>query len=99
MISVAEVRPGLVFKIVSANIAQDGTISVDYKVSDPKGLPLDTAGITTPGAVRPAPIGLSSVASSRLAAGSVCHAASSSPGGRLATHGAENAEGEHREHE
>ena len=45
------VRPGLTFKIVSANIAQDGTISVDYKVSDPKGLPLDPAGITTPGAV------------------------------------------------
>jgi OmcA/MtrC family decaheme c-type cytochrome len=45
------VRPGLNFTIVSANIAQDGTISVDYKVTDPKGLPLDTAGITTPGAV------------------------------------------------
>src|SRR5450755_43937 len=45
------VRPGLTIKIVSANIAQDGTISVDYKISDPKGLPLDPAGITTPGAV------------------------------------------------
>jgi OmcA/MtrC family decaheme c-type cytochrome len=45
------VRPGLNFTIVSATIAQDGTISVDYKVQDPKGLPLDTAGITTPGAV------------------------------------------------
>ena len=45
------VRPGLTFKVVSANIAQDGTISVDYKISDPKGLPLDPAGITTPGAV------------------------------------------------
>jgi OmcA/MtrC family decaheme c-type cytochrome len=45
------VRPGLTFKIVSANIAQDGTISVDYKISDPKGLPLDPAGVTTPGAV------------------------------------------------
>ena len=45
------VRPGLTLKIVSANIAQDGTISVDYKVADPKGLPLDPAGITTPGAV------------------------------------------------
>src|SRR5450759_4727034 len=45
------VRPGLTFKIVSANIAQDGTISVDYKIADPKGLPLDPAGITTPGAV------------------------------------------------
>ena len=45
------VRPGLTMKIVSANIAQDGTISVDYKITDPKGLPLDSAGITTPGAV------------------------------------------------
>jgi OmcA/MtrC family decaheme c-type cytochrome len=45
------VRPGLNFTIVSANITQDGTISVDYKVTDPKGLALDTAGITTPGAV------------------------------------------------
>jgi OmcA/MtrC family decaheme c-type cytochrome len=45
------VRPGLTIVIVSANIAQDGTISVDYKLTDPKGLPLDSAGITTPGAV------------------------------------------------
>ena len=45
------VRPGLTMKIVSANIAQDGTITVDYKITDPKGLPLDAAGITTPGAV------------------------------------------------
>src|SRR4051794_1010345 len=45
------VRPGLTMKIVSAGIAQDGTISVDYKITDPKGLPLDAAGITTPGAV------------------------------------------------
>src|ERR1039457_7046758 len=45
------VRPGLTLKIVSANIAQDGTISVDYKIADPKGLPLDSAGITTPAAV------------------------------------------------
>jgi OmcA/MtrC family decaheme c-type cytochrome len=45
------VRPGLTMKIVSASIAQDGTISVDYKITDPKGLPLDAAGITTPGAV------------------------------------------------
>lgn len=45
------VRPGLTLKVVSANIATDGTISVDYKITDPKGLPLDPAGITTPGAV------------------------------------------------
>ena len=45
------VRPGLNIKIVSASIAQDGTISVDYKLSDPKGVPLDQAGITTPGPI------------------------------------------------
>src|SRR4029077_17244514 len=45
------VRPGLTIKIVSAGIAQDGTITVDYKLSDPKGLPLDPAGVTTPGAI------------------------------------------------
>jgi OmcA/MtrC family decaheme c-type cytochrome len=45
------VRPGLTFKIVSANIAADGTISVDFKMTDPKGLGLDRDGITTPGAV------------------------------------------------
>jgi len=45
------VRPGLVFKVVSAGIATDGTITVDYKMTDPKGLPLDANGITTPGAV------------------------------------------------
>jgi OmcA/MtrC family decaheme c-type cytochrome len=45
------VRPGLTLKVVSASIATDGTISVDYKVTDPDGLPLDPAGITTPGAV------------------------------------------------
>ena len=45
------VRPGLTLKVVSSTIAQDGTISVDYKITDPNGLPLDPAGITTPGAV------------------------------------------------
>lgn len=45
------VRPGLTIKVVSANIAGDGTISVDYKLTDPDGLPLDLAGVQTPGAV------------------------------------------------
>jgi OmcA/MtrC family decaheme c-type cytochrome len=45
------VRPGLVFTIVSANVAKDGTISVEYKISDPKGQPLDRDGIQTPGAI------------------------------------------------
>ena len=45
------VRPGLSVKVVSANIASDGTISVDYKLTDPSGLPLDLSGVQTPGAV------------------------------------------------
>jgi hypothetical protein len=45
------VRPGLVIKIVSAAIADDGTITARVKFTDPKGLPLDRAGITTPGAI------------------------------------------------
>jgi OmcA/MtrC family decaheme c-type cytochrome len=43
------VRPGLAIKIVSAGIATDGTITVDFKLTDPKGLPLDINGVTTPG--------------------------------------------------
>jgi len=45
------VRPGLTITIVSTKIANDGTISVDYKLADPKGLPLDRDGIQTPGAI------------------------------------------------
>ncbi|MCX6632023.1 MAG: OmcA/MtrC family decaheme c-type cytochrome, partial [Candidatus Solibacter sp.] len=45
------VRPGLTMKIVSTDIAQNGTITLRYKITDPKGLPLDRDGITTPGAV------------------------------------------------
>ena len=48
---VAFVRPGLVFKIVSASVAADGTVSARYTVTDPKGLPLDRLGIYTPGTV------------------------------------------------
>ncbi len=45
------VRPGLVFKILSAEVGQDGTIKARFKITDPKGLPLDRDGVTTPGAV------------------------------------------------
>ena len=45
------VNPGLVFKVVSAKIAADGTISVDYTVADPNGIALDKAGIQTPGTI------------------------------------------------
>jgi OmcA/MtrC family decaheme c-type cytochrome len=48
---VAFVRPGLVFQIKSAKIATDGTLSVDFTVTDPKGLGLDRTGVYTPGAV------------------------------------------------
>ncbi|MGP8243549.1 MAG: OmcA/MtrC family decaheme c-type cytochrome [Bryobacteraceae bacterium] len=45
------VQPGLVISVVSAKIASDGTISVDYKLADPNGAALDSAGIVTPGAI------------------------------------------------
>ena len=45
------VRPGLVFKVTSAAIAQDGTITARVLVTDPKGLPLDRNGVNTPGKV------------------------------------------------
>src|ERR1035438_4028941 len=43
-------RPGLVITINSAKIASDGSITVTYTLTDPAGLPLDAAGVTTPGA-------------------------------------------------
>src|SRR5258708_34104267 len=45
------VRPGLAIKVHSGAIASDGTISVTVGLADPQGLPLDRAGVTTPGAV------------------------------------------------
>ncbi len=47
----AFVRPGLVITVVSATITSDGTISVDYKLTDPAGAPLDRSGVITPGAI------------------------------------------------
>jgi len=52
------VNPGLVITINSAAIATNGTITVTYTLTDPAGLPLDSAGVTTPG-----PISLAYVAS------------------------------------
>jgi OmcA/MtrC family decaheme c-type cytochrome len=49
--TISFVRPGLSFTIVSATIAADGTLAVDYKVTDPKGLGLDRLGVTTPGVI------------------------------------------------
>lgn len=51
--AVAFVRPGLVFQIVTAGIATDGTVTVDYTVTDPGGVALDLAGIQSPGIVAP----------------------------------------------
>jgi OmcA/MtrC family decaheme c-type cytochrome len=45
------VRPGLVFKITGPQIATDGTMTATISIADPQGLPLDRAGVTTPGAV------------------------------------------------
>jgi OmcA/MtrC family decaheme c-type cytochrome len=45
------VRPGLVVKILSAEIGQDGTIRTRFRLTDPRGIPLDKDGITTPGEV------------------------------------------------
>ncbi|MGJ5818220.1 OmcA/MtrC family decaheme c-type cytochrome [Paludibaculum fermentans] len=45
------VRPGLVFTVVSPSIASDGTLTVRFKMTDPKGAALEREGINTPGAV------------------------------------------------
>src|SRR5580700_8668303 len=45
------VRPGLTITANSAAIASDGTITVTYTLTDPNGLPLDSAGVTTPGTI------------------------------------------------
>lgn len=45
------VRPGLVFKIEGHEVAADGTVKARFKITDPRGLPLDRDGIQTPGAV------------------------------------------------
>ena len=45
------VRPGLVITINSAQITSSGAISVTYTLTDPMGLPLDAAGVDTPGVV------------------------------------------------
>lgn len=45
------VRPGLVFKITGHEIAADGTVKVKFKLTDPKGVPLEREGINTPGAI------------------------------------------------
>ena len=48
---VAFVQPGLIIKITSAQVAQDGTISTNFTLTDPNGAPLDRTGVSTPGAI------------------------------------------------
>src|SRR5580700_10500428 len=45
------VNPGLAITVTGATIAANGTITVQYTLTDPTGLPLDSAGITTPGTI------------------------------------------------
>lgn len=45
------VRPGLTITVNSAQVTSAGAISVTYTITDPMGLPLDRAGVTTPGVV------------------------------------------------
>jgi OmcA/MtrC family decaheme c-type cytochrome len=45
------VAPGLTIKITGASISSNGTITVNYTLTDPNGLPLDAAGVSTPGAI------------------------------------------------
>lgn len=51
------VRPGLVAKLEDPSIGADRRIRVKVRITDPKGLPLDRAGITTPGAISMSLIG------------------------------------------
>ena len=44
-------RPGLKIRIESAAVANDGTISVTFNLTDPAGLPLDVPGVFTPGPI------------------------------------------------
>jgi OmcA/MtrC family decaheme c-type cytochrome len=45
------VNPGLTITVTGATIAANGTITVQYTLTDPTGLPLDSAGVYTPGAI------------------------------------------------
>ncbi len=45
------VRPGLVMKVLGVSIATDGAVTARVRFTDPRGLPLDREGITTPGPI------------------------------------------------
>jgi len=44
-------RPGLQITVNSASVGSDGTITTVYTITDPSGLPLDLAGVYTPGPI------------------------------------------------
>jgi len=52
------IRPGLVLSILGATIDPDGTVRYQFRITDPRGVPLDREGIVTPG-----PVSVSSVLS------------------------------------
>ncbi len=45
------VHPGLVITVTGATVAADGGITAQYTLTDPSSLPLDSAGVTTPGTI------------------------------------------------
>src|SRR5579883_1580194 len=49
--TVAFLRPGIALKVQSAGVASDGTITVRFNLTDPKGLALDRNGVQTPGPI------------------------------------------------
>ena len=48
---IAFVRPGLQVEMQGVNVAADRTVSVVFKITDDRGLPLDREGIFTPGPI------------------------------------------------
>lgn len=47
----AFIRPGLVFTIEQAWVEGDGTVKYRFRLTDPKGAPLDLNGVFTPGEI------------------------------------------------
>ncbi|MCS7024230.1 MAG: OmcA/MtrC family decaheme c-type cytochrome [Bryobacteraceae bacterium] len=45
------VRPGLAVRILSVDVAPDGTVRARVRFTDPRGVPLDREGIQTPGVI------------------------------------------------
>jgi OmcA/MtrC family decaheme c-type cytochrome len=45
------IRPGLDVRVLSAEITAQGVIRARFRITDPRGIPLDRAGANTPGAV------------------------------------------------